>query len=90
MAIAVWSKVDGENVAHALGVVRQQLNAVEHEVILDFSLVSRLDPSALRAMEELAKAATDKEVKVGLRGVNIDVYKVIKLVKLTPRFFFVT
>ena len=90
MAIAVWSKVDGEHVAHALGVVRQQLNAVEHEVTLDFSSVSRLDPSALRAMEELAEAATDKEVKVGLRGVNIDVYKVMKLVKLTPRFFFVT
>ena len=33
--------------------------------------------------------ADAKTVKVVLRGVNVDVYKVLKLVKLTPRFSFV-
>jgi hypothetical protein len=36
----------------------------------------------------LAGAADEKAVKVALRGVHVDVYKVLKLVKLTPRFSF--
>ena len=60
------------------------------EVVLDFSSVRRIDPSALRAMEKLAGIADDKAVKVVLRGVNVDIYKVLKLVKLTPRFSFLT
>ena len=48
----------------------------------------RIDPSAVREMEKLAGVADDKAVKVGLRGVNIDIYKVLKLVKLAPRFSF--
>jgi hypothetical protein len=39
-------------------------------------------------MEKLAGVADDKAVKVVLRGVNVDVYKVLKLVNLTPRFSF--
>ena len=50
------------------------------EVTLDFSSVRRIDPGALRAMEELARMADEKDVKVVLRGVNVDVYKVLKLV----------
>ena len=34
--------------------------------------------------------ADDKGVKVVLRGVNVGVYKVLKLVKLTSRFSFVS
>ena len=49
----------------------------------------RIDPSALRAMEDFAGIADDKGVKVVLRGVNVDIYKVLKLVKLTSRFSFV-
>ena len=40
-------------------------------------------------MEELARLADEKAVKIVLRGVNVDVYKVLKLVKLSPRFNFV-
>ena len=54
-----------------------------------FLRVLRVDPSAMRAMEEFANAADDKAVKVALRGVNVDVYKVLKLVKLASRFSFV-
>ena len=40
-------------------------------------------------MEEFAGIADEKGVKVALRGVNVHVYKVLKLVKLASRFSFV-
>jgi len=40
-------------------------------------------------MESLAGRADEKAVKVVLRGVNVDIYKVLKLMKLAPRFSFV-
>jgi hypothetical protein len=48
----------------------------------------RIDPRALVAMEELARVADEKAVRIGLRGVNVEIYKVLKLVKLVPRFSF--
>ena len=48
----------------------------------------RLDSAALRALEELADKADAKAVKLVLRGVNVDVYKVLKLVKLASRLSF--
>jgi anti-anti-sigma regulatory factor len=58
------------------------------EVVLDFSSVRRVDPSALRALEELARVADEKAVTLELRGVSVNVYKVLKLAKLAPRFLF--
>jgi len=58
------------------------------EVVLDFSNVRRVEPSALRAMEEFVHIAEEKGAKVVLRGVNVDVYKVLKLLKLAPQFSF--
>jgi anti-anti-sigma regulatory factor len=86
--IAVRFKVDGERVVHALQEAGERLDGADGEVVLDFSCVRRIDPSALREMEKLADIADDKAVKVVLRGVNIDIYKVLKLVKLAPRFSF--
>ena len=48
----------------------------------------RIDPNALTEMEELASLADEKGVKVVLRGVNVDIYEVLKLMKLTSRFSF--
>jgi anti-anti-sigma regulatory factor len=59
-------------------------------MVLDFSTVRRVDPAALSAMEELAAVAEGKDVKLALRGVNIDIYKVLKLAKLVPRFSFLS
>jgi len=86
--IAVWLKVDGEHLVETLQAARQKLDAAEGEVVLDLSSVRRLDPNALKALQELAAAADQKTIKVGLRGANIDLYKVLKLVKLAPRFSF--
>ena len=85
---AVWLKIDEETVVQALQHAGGRLGSVEDEVVLDFSSVRRIDPRALRTMEKLAGVADDKAVKVVLRGVNVDVYKVLKLARLAPRFSF--
>jgi len=77
-------------VVHALQEAGEKLDTVDGEVSLDFSSVRRIDPSALRAMEVFAGLAEGKGVKVVLRGVNVGIYKVLKLVKLTSRFSFVS
>ena len=87
--IAVWLKIDEERVVQALQEVGEKLDSVEGEVALDFSSVRRIDPSAIRALEKFAGIADDKGAKVVLRGVNVSVYKVLKLVKLGSRFSFV-
>ena len=55
-------------------------------MFLDLSAVRRLDTAGLRALEDFAGAADGKTVKVTLRGVNVDVYKVLKLARLSSRF----
>ena len=68
----------------------EKVNRGESEVIVDFSSVLRVDADVVGAMEELAGLADGKSVKVVLRAVNTDVYRVFKLLKLTRRFTFVT
>jgi anti-anti-sigma regulatory factor len=87
--IAVILNIDETRMVSALREAGEKLEDTEGEAVLDFSSVRRIDSSALRAMEELARIADEKSVKVALRGVNVDVYKVLKLVKLTRRFSFV-
>jgi anti-anti-sigma regulatory factor len=86
----VWLKVDGERTAKSLQDALETLNTAEGEVVLDFSSVQRVDPSALQAMETLAGKADGKAVKVVLGGVNVSVYKTLKLMKLAPRFSFLS
>jgi anti-anti-sigma regulatory factor len=87
---AVWLNIDGERIVHALQEACEKLDTAEGELALDFSSVRRIDTTALSAMETLARMADEKKVKVVLRGVKIDVYKVLKLVKLESRFSFLT
>jgi anti-anti-sigma regulatory factor len=88
--IAVIFKIDGEGVVPALQEAGEKLEAADGQLVLDFSAVRRVDSAALSAMEELAGMAEGKGVKLGLRGVNIDVYKVLKLARLAPRFSFLS
>jgi len=73
-----------ETLQEALG----KLESARGELVLDFSSVRRVDASAIGALEKLAGMADDKAVKVALCGVNVEVYRVLKLVKLTSRFSF--
>ena len=88
---AVWITVDPDRVVPVLQQdAMEQMNRGEGEVVLDFSSVRRIDPAVVRAMQELANLADDRSVKVVLRAVNVDIYKVFKLLKLTHRFSFLT
>jgi hypothetical protein len=81
-------KVDPRDIAQSLTDAREKLNGAECEVVLDFSGVSGIDPAGIRAMEGLAGAAEAKSAKLVLRGINVDVYKVLKLARLANRFSF--
>lgn len=85
---AVSLVVNDEHLVGALQQARKQLESAGGEVVLDFAAVRRIDSRALAELEALADAAQKKSVKVALRGINVDVYKVLKLVKLAPRFTF--
>ena len=85
---AVVRKIDGDRVDDCLLEACAKVDIGKGETVLDFSSVRRVDAKALRAMEELANLADAKAIKIGLRGVNVEIYKVLKLVKLAPRFRF--
>ena len=87
--IAVWLKIDEARVVAALQEAGEKLESAEGEVVLDFSSVRQVDTNSLRAMKEFVDIADQKAIKAGLRGVSVDVYKVLKLVRLTSRFSFV-
>jgi anti-anti-sigma regulatory factor len=87
--IALWLEIDEKDVLRALQEAGEKLESVQGELVLDFSSVLRLDSRSLRAMEEFTSMAAEKGVKVVLRGVNVGVYKVLKLVRLASRFSFV-
>ncbi|MBZ5626182.1 MAG: STAS domain-containing protein [Acidobacteriia bacterium] len=87
---AGWFTIDGERVVQAFEEVLGKLDSAKGEMFLDFSSVDRIDSNALGAMEKLAGTSHDKAVKVVLHGVNVDVYKVLKLAKLAPRFSFLS
>jgi anti-anti-sigma regulatory factor len=84
----VWFKIDEEHVVQAFQAAGGKLDSVEGEVVLDLSSVRRIDPNVLRAMEEFARIADGKGVKVVLRGVSVEVYKVLKVARLAQRFSF--
>ena len=85
---AVWLKIDEDRVVQAFRDAGGKLGSVKDEVVLDFSSVLRIDPCALKVMEEFVDIADAKGVKIVLRGVNIGIYKVLKMVKLGSRFEF--
>jgi anti-anti-sigma regulatory factor len=88
---AEWIKIAPERVLHALQQEAvDKVNSAQGEAILDFSSVLRIDSNDAGALEQLAGLAEARSVKVVLRAVNVDIYKVLKLLKLTERFSFLT
>jgi anti-anti-sigma regulatory factor len=87
--IAEFQKIDDQRLMAGLEGTAEELDGALQELALDFSAVRRIDSRGLRALEELARKADEKKVKVILRGVNVDLYKTFKLIKLTSRFSFV-
>jgi len=83
-------KLNGADVVTALQAAAEKLERMKGDMILDFSTVRRLDPAALSAMSDFADAADERPVNIILRGVNVDVYRVLKLAQLTQRFSMVS
>ena len=88
--IAEWLTIDKEQVIEGLRQAQEKLEMASGELVLDFSGVQRIEPGAIRELEALAGIADRRKVKLGLSGVNVAVYKVLKLVRLAPRFSFLT
>lgn len=87
-ASAVSLHMDPAHLVQSLQEAIAQLDHAGGEVVLDFSSVQRIDPSALEAMENLAGMAEGKARRLVLQDVNVAVYKVLKLAKLASRFSF--
>ncbi|HTP36705.1 MAG TPA: STAS domain-containing protein [Candidatus Acidoferrales bacterium] len=78
-------KMEGDLV-HALRSALDNLEKVDGELVLDFTTVRRIEPSALNAMEEIAARAGERHVRVALEAVDVSIYRVLKLTKLASRF----
>jgi len=87
---AAFLKIEEQHVLSALQQAGAKLENVNGETALDFSSVSRIDARALQALEEFARIAHEKGIKVVIRGASVDIYKVLKLVKLERSFSFVS
>jgi len=83
LASALFLTSEEERIVRVLQETAAKLDGAEGEVVLDFSSVRRIQSGALRALEDFARIADGKAVKIVLHHVNVDVYKVLKLVKLT-------
>jgi anti-anti-sigma regulatory factor len=88
--ISEWLVMDESHLVHGFQQAVQALNEFQNDVVLDFSSVCRIDTAAIREMHKLAGVAEEHSVRVGLRGINVDIYRVLKLVKLASRFSFLT
>jgi anti-anti-sigma regulatory factor len=87
MAIT-FVQLNTQDTAAALQQATEKLDSADCELVLDFSSVSRIDSNNVLALQDLADKADKKAVKLALADVNVDVYKVLKLVKLVDRFSF--
>jgi anti-anti-sigma regulatory factor len=87
---ALFLKLEEEGIVAALQKSSENLDRAQDEVVLDFLSVRRVNSGDLRALEDFVQVADEKAVKIVLRRVNVDVYKVLKLIRLTQRFSFVT
>jgi ABC-type transporter Mla MlaB component len=86
--IATFVRIDGKRVAEDLEDAQSMLDSSQGEAVLDFASVLRVQPRDLAALEELVQLADERGVKVELRGVNVGIYKVLKLAQLASRFAF--
>ena len=82
-------EIDKQRVSESLRNALANMESAGQELVLDFSSVNRIDAGALSALAELAGAAEGKGVTVALSGVSMELYRVLKLTRLAPRFSYV-
>jgi anti-anti-sigma regulatory factor len=84
-----WSEVEQAAEALVRGAL-EQVRRGDREVVADFSAVPRIGAAGLRAVEDLAAQAKESSAKVVLRGVNVEVYKTLKMSGVAGEFGFAT
>jgi anti-anti-sigma factor len=82
-------KIDGNNVKADLLEAEESLEG-RQELALDLSGVGRIDSAGLEGLQSFAHRAEDRKIKVALLGVNVNVYKTLKVARLTRCFSFVS
>jgi anti-anti-sigma regulatory factor len=65
-----------------------RLASADGVLAIDLTSVRRVDAQVIQRLEELVSQAEGRGIKVTLRGVRVDHYKVFTLVKLATRFAF--
>ncbi len=86
--VAELIAIDPQNVTRSLLQAAEKLSSTPAAATVDFTSVPKIDAGGVHALEQVARIANEQSVRVVLRGVSVDVYKVLKLVKLTQRFSF--
>jgi anti-anti-sigma regulatory factor len=86
--IAEIHKIDAQHAVESLRAAQKKLDAVNVETVLDFTSVLQIDPSVLRELEALAILTDESNDRICLLRVNVEIYKVLKLAKLSARFNF--
>jgi anti-anti-sigma regulatory factor len=86
--IALLKTMEETRLLEELSDVAAKLTDADGEVVLDFSSVRRISPAALQALETLATKSEERKAEVVLRGINVNIYKVLKLARLSSRFTF--
>jgi ABC-type transporter Mla MlaB component len=89
MTVAIVLKMEESTAASTLLENRAGLGACGADVVLDFAAMRRIDTATVAALQEFSRAASQQNVRMVLRGVSVDIYKVLKLVKLTAPLSFV-
>ena len=64
----------------------EQVTRAGGELVLDFSSMVKIDTATATAMEELADLGDRSSVRVALRGVNVGIYRALKLLHVANRF----
>ena len=80
--------IESDGLGRILQEAREKLPGAQEETVIDLSSIRKLDSHGLQALDEFADLAAGKTTKLILRGVNIDIYKVLKLTRLSRRFSF--
>jgi anti-anti-sigma regulatory factor len=80
--------IDEGNLTSAFENAGKTLDGEREQFGVDLSCVRRIDSAGLNAIQDFAHRADEKKVKVVLRGVNANVYKMLKLARLTRHFLF--
>ena len=79
---------ENEGLTGALNRAATQLESGEGKLALDFFAVNQIDSRGLKSLANLIQAAGDKGVRISACGVNLAVYKVLKLMKLSQHLSF--